>query len=105
MAVRNVLKKTIKEDGVILYRQFKKAMESFTGSDGRRVDALPDRWVVGVICGTLHPTEGFAEARVLEEFKVEQKDFAKMTYGKEVVATCEMVGDRIKPISVELKQK
>lgn len=104
--IKNVIKKEIQEDGIVIYNQYKKPMESFTSpTDNRKIDALPERWGIGVIVGKFDPQLGFSETRVLEEFRIDKKTEAEQfAYGKKVVATFEMSGDKLKPIKLELKK-
>lgn len=104
--IKNVIKKEIQEDGIVIYNQYKKPMDAFTSTtDNRKVDALPERWGVGVVVGKFDPVLGFSETRVLEEFRIDKEAEAKQfTYGKKVIATFEMSGDKLKPLKLELKK-
>ena len=41
MAIRDKIKKTFKEDGIVLYREVKEASEAWTDQSGKQVSAQP----------------------------------------------------------------
>ena len=103
MPIKNRVVKIVKEDGIVLYRQFKPAMDEWTDNTGRKVAAQPDRYIVGVISSSaFDPVEGYA-LRTLEEYKVERAEFAKFTYGAAVEVTFELASWGVKTHSVSLK--
>ena len=97
MAIRDKVKKTFKEKGIVLFREHKKATEAWTDSSGKAVAAQPERWVVGVICSeNFNPVEGFVD-RIMAEYRVPQKDFANFKYGTEIRAMFEMTSFGVRP--------
>lgn len=104
--IKNILKKEIQEDGIVLYREVKKAMDAWTDPNGRAIAALPERMVVGVIAGKLHPIEGYVGSHVFEEIRIEDKVlYNKCVYNTPVIMTFEINGDRLKAVKIELKNK
>ncbi len=91
----------ISEKGIVLNKQFKKAMDAFTGSDGRKVDALPDRYVVTVASSFSVSKETGLEKPVILDYKVDKDMFDKLSYLSKVEVVYEMSNTGTnKPISV-----
>lgn len=103
MPIRNKVVKLVKEDGLVLYREFKPASDEWVDSTGRKVAAQPDRYVVGVISsGAFSATEGFS-TRTLEEYKVDKADFDKFVYGTKVEVCFELTSWGVKTHGVTVK--
>lgn len=94
----------IQEEGVVLSKEFKKASEGFTASDGHVVPAQPDRYIVTVASSYQFTADmGFVNPAVLE-YKVEKELFDKLKYGTKVLVLYEMSnGNTPKPLSLQLK--
>jgi len=90
MALKDKIKKTFKEEGIVLYKEFRKATESFTTTDGGTIPATADRWIVGVICSENFCTDhGFTD-RITSEFHVPEADFVLYKFGTKIKAKFEM---------------
>lgn len=98
------IKRMIKEEGIVLEKIFKGAIEQFKSSDGSVVPAQPDRYILKVVSGEDFSKEnGYSQSTVLE-YKVEKKVFDRVVYGTPVVVRYEVSNYGAKPDSVELKE-
>ena len=99
-----VKSRPVQESGIVIAKEFKKAMESFTGSDGRVVPAQPDRYVVTAVSSyEFSQEEGYKNPAILD-YKVEKEVFEKIKFGTKVVVVYEMSNSNSpKPISLTIK--
>ncbi|MCL2861201.1 MAG: hypothetical protein FWE22_02195 [Firmicutes bacterium] len=101
MPLRDKVKKTFKEVGMVLYREARKATDSFTSSDGSTIPATDDRWIVGVICSEeFSLKEGFV-SRVTVECKVSETEFQKYEFGSKVQVKFEFTERGSKPVLID----
>lgn len=113
MPIRDKVKKTFREEGIVLYREFKKATNEFQDATGKTVQAQPNRWVVGAIFSENFDKENGFLNHFSAEFRVPDQDAEKYTYGAKVVGKFEMTQYGLKPVqdvangvyALELKNK
>ena len=93
----------ISERGIVLSKEFKKAMDSFKASDGSIIPAQPDRYVVKVASGYACTKDmGLANPTILD-YKVEKELFDKLVYLQEVEVIYEMsTGGTNKAVSLKI---
>jgi len=74
------IRRPIVEDGIVISKVLKPAMESFVGADGKRVEALPERFVVQVVSSyKCTEKDGFENPTILD-YKVTKDIFEKVKY-------------------------
>ena len=101
----NITKRKIVEDGIVLSKEFKPATQEFTNSEGRKVEAAPDRYVVTVASGeSISNDKGMENVTVLN-YKVDREVFMKVCYLTKVKATYNFTSYRLEPVSIELLSK
>ena len=99
------VKRMIKEDGIVLEKIFKKATNEFKASDGRIVEAQPDRYVLKVVSGeNFSDINGFENSTVLD-YKTTKEVFDKAKAYTPVCVKYEVSNYGAKPESVEIRQK
>lgn len=100
------IKRRVREEGVVLSKEFKAATESWTDKNGRTVPAQPDRYVVKVASGcTIDKINGIDSPTILD-YKVEEKEFDNFKYLDKVVCLFEIstFGEgSATPVSLTLK--
>lgn len=104
MASLYASKRLLVENGIALSKEFKKAVESFVGSDGKRVEALPERYVVTVVSSYNFDAEtGYSDMNVLT-YKVTKEIFDSIKFGTRVKVTMEMNMNvsKISPVALEI---
>ena len=96
----------IMENGKVLNKEFKAAMDSFKGSDGSVVPAQPDRYVVKVISSYKFTKEEGYERPTILDYKVDKETFDRLTYGTDVQVVYEMsTAGSNKPVSLSIIAK
>ena len=97
------IKRMIKEEGVVLEKIFKEATREFKSSDGRVIEAQPDRYILKVVSGEdFSQDKGFIQSTVIE-YKTEKEVFEKAKAYSKVIVKYEVSNYGAKPMSVELK--
>ena len=97
------IRRMIKEEGIVLEKIFKEATKEFKSSDGRIVEAQPDRYVLKVVSGEdFSKDKGFLQSTVLE-YKCDKTVFDKVIAYSPVVVKYEVSNYGAKPMNVELK--
>lgn len=75
-----IVKKLITEIGVVLKKEYKKETQEFTGQDGKKVPAQPERWVISVASSaSIDKVEGLSDLTVLD-YKVDKSVFDNVSY-------------------------
>lgn len=75
-----IVKKLITEIGVVLKKEYKKETQAFTGQDGRKVEAQPERWVITVASSSsIDKVEGLSDLTVLD-YRVDKSVFDNVSY-------------------------
>lgn len=98
------IKRMIKEDGIVLEKIFKEATDEFKASDGRIVNAQPDRYILKCVSGENFSKEtGFENSTVLE-YKVDKQVYDKVVAYSPVLVRYEVSNFGAKPVSAELKE-
>ena len=98
------IKRMIKEEGIVLEKIFKEATKEFKSSDGRIIEAQPDRYILKVVSGEdFLQDKGFLQSTVLE-YKAEKNVFDKVKAYSPVIVKYEVSNYGAKPMSVELKE-
>ena len=99
------IKRMIKEEGIVLEKIFKEATKEFKSSDGRIIEAQPDRYILKVVSGEdFEEDKGFLQSTVLE-YKADKTVFDKVKAYSPVIVKYEVSNYGAKPMSVELKTK
>lgn len=63
-------------DCMVIGKEFKKANDAFTTSDGKEVKANPDRWYLYLAVGKMRKSEDlFKEKPVISQVQVKEKTF------------------------------
>ncbi len=97
------VKRMIREDGIILEKIFKPAMESFKASDGSIVPSRPDTWQLRCVSGEEFKKDmGFVSSNILD-YETDEKTFEKAVALAPVIVRYEL-STRAKAVSVELKE-
>ena len=100
----NNVKRMIKEDGVVLEKIFKGAFDTKRLSDGRVIEAQPDRYFLKCVSGEdFSKDTGFLNSTVLE-YKVDKQVFDKVIAYSPVIVRYEVSNFGAKPVSAELKE-
>lgn len=98
------IKRLIKEDGIVLEKVFKKASDEIKLSDGRVIEAQPDRYILKCISGEDFSKEtGFLNSTVLD-YKVEKNVFDKVVAYSPVIVKYDVSNYGAKAVTVELKE-
>ena len=98
------IKRLIKEDGIVLEKIFKKASDEIKLSDGRVIEAQPDRYILKCISGEDFSKEtGFLNSTVLD-YKVEKNVFDKVVAYSPVIVKYDVSNYGAKAVTVELKE-
>lgn len=91
--------KKIREDGVVLSKVIKPAMDSFV-SNGQVVPAMPERPTVFVACGEVDGDNGITDMTITK-FVVEMEQYERLKFMQKVEALYEYNGDgKTKPIEI-----
>lgn len=99
------VKRLIKEEGIVIEKIFKEAMDSFKTSDGIIVPAREDTYILKCVSSADFTKEkGFSSCAVLD-FKVDKAVFDKAVAFSPVVVRYEFGNTNLKPVSAELKEK
>lgn len=100
----NNVKRMIKEDGIVLEKIYKKASDTIKLSDGRVIEAQPDRYFVKCISGEdFSKDTGFLNSTVLE-YKVDKQVYDKLVAYSPVIVKYEVSNFGAKAVSAELKE-
>lgn len=99
------VKRLIKEDGIVIEKIFKEAMDSFKTSDGSIVPARQDTYILKCVSSADFTKEnGFSSCAILD-YKVEKAVYDKAMAYSPVIVRYEFGNTNPKPISAELKEK
>lgn len=91
--------KKIKENGIVLSKEIKPAMDAFM-SNGQMVAARPERPTVVVACGEVNGDDGISEMQIAR-FVLEKSEYEKFKYMDAVQVAYEYNGDgKIKPLEI-----
>ena len=97
------VKRMIKEDGIVLEKIFKPAMDSFKTADGSIIPSRPDTWVLRCVSGEDYKKDmGFISSNILD-YETDKQTFDKTTALAPVIVRYEL-STRAKAVSVELKE-
>lgn len=97
------VKRMIREEGIVLEKIFKPAMDSFKASDGSVIPARPDTWLLRCVSGEEYKKDtGFVSSNILD-YETDKQTFDKATALVPVVVRYEL-STRAKAVSVELKE-
>ena len=101
----NNTKRKIVEEGIVLSKEFKSATSEFINSDGRKVEAAPDRFIV-TVASSCNCTDklGLENVTVLNH-KVDRTLFEKLNYLTKVKVSYNFTSYRLEPLSIELLSK
>ena len=102
-----VAKKLIKEDGVVIGREIKKATEEFVGADGKVVPAREQRFVVHCITSSIVDDHDGMQYISAVDFEVDKETYMKCTYLKKIEGIFEFTatdkGGRNTPVRLIVK--
>lgn len=99
------IKRPIVEDGIVISKVFKEAMESFTGKDGSVVPAQPDRFVILVASSYSCSDKDGLESPTILEYKVSKEIFDKVKFLSKVQVKYEISNSGTsKAIELTIKQ-
>lgn len=100
----NNVKRMIKEDGIVLEKIYKEAFDTKKMSDGRVIEAQPDRYILKCVSGEdFSKNTGFLNSTVLE-YKVDKQVFDKVIAYSPVIFKYEVSNFGAKAVSAELKE-
>lgn len=98
------VKRMIKEEGIVLEKVFKEASDTKKLSDGRVIEAQPDRYFLKCVSGQEFSKDtGFANSTVLD-YKADKQVFDKVVAFSPIVVKYEISNYGAKAVSVELKE-
>lgn len=98
------VKRLIKEDGIVLEKIYKMAYDTKKLSDGRVIEAQPDRYFLKCVSGEDFTKElGFSNSTVLE-YKVDKQIYDKVAAYSPVNVRYNLSNFGPTPVSVELKE-
>jgi hypothetical protein len=93
----------IREEGIVLEKIFKPAMDSFKTADGSIVKARPDTWLLRCVSsGEFKKDMGFVSSNVLD-YVTDEDTYKKAIALAPVIVKFELSA-KTKPVSVELKE-
>jgi hypothetical protein len=98
------VKRMIKEDGIVLEKIFKEASDTKKLSDGRVIEAQPDRYILKCVSGyEFSKDTGFSNSTVLD-YKADKQVYDKVVAYSPIVVKYELSNFGAKAVSVELKE-
>jgi len=96
------VKRNVREEGVVVAKEFKKATNEFKDATGRTVPPQPDRWFVSVVSSDNFSQEMGFENPAIKDFKIDEPTWNKIKYLSPVKVTLEVTEYGVKPVKNEL---
>ena len=92
------VKRNVKENGVVIAKEMKKATNEFKDNTGKTVPAQPDRYFLSVASSdNFDPVNGYVNPAI-KDYRVDEKTFAKVKYLCPVRVTLEITEYGVRPV-------